>query len=218
MSRLRFVRRISFTAFSLSCASALTLASLPAQAMFELKLGYAVLNSNPSALNSAVGSGPSIGSQQAIVVDALVMPPKFPLGLGVRYESFTQNPGDGSTVAGGAKSTLTRVSVIINKRLVDTGFYFGPIATIGVSNALTYALTKSNVTANDTASGSVTASAGLEAGAKVSLIRLGGEVGYLYAPLGNLKSSSGADVQNNGSSIAVDYSGAYARATLGFGF
>lgn len=200
-------------------AAALLLIPRPAHALFELKGGFTALVSSPSALNTYVGSsGPQVGTQQGLTVDALVKPIGLPFGLGVRYEAFSQKSGDGTTATGGMESTFTRMSVIVNHRFIDTGVYVGPILTVGVTNDLEYKLTRLSALTTYKTGGQINGSIGVEGGFKLGVLRLGAELGYLYGPLGRLKTKGGPDVIFNGSTVDVDYSGPYARVIAGFGF
>ncbi len=190
--------------FSLTTLLLALSVSTPAQALIELKGGYSLHTVTPSELNDTFAAYPKIDGLESISADVTTTVPLIPFGLGIRYETIKKTVTSG---ANSSKVDWTRTSVLMNKRWIDTLFYIGPIATISVTD-LTYK------TANP-----ITGTVGFEAGAKLMVLRLGGEVGYMYAPMGEIKNSSGTTVVGaNGSAINVDMSGVYYRATIGFGF
>lgn len=189
----------------------------PAHALFEIKGGYSFLYVNPSDIND-VGSSLGLKFEKMTNLSADVMAslPTMPVGLGVRYETLKANE---SQAGNEFNSTWRRVSVLVNKRFVDTGAYLGPIVTIGVSSDYKFSTKTAGITTDYKATGNVTASAGIEAGVKMMLIRLGGEAGYMYAPLGDLKATDGTPFSKaDGSTAKADMSGTYIRLTAGFGF
>lgn len=190
-------------------------------ALIEVKGGYSYLEASPSDLNQVFTDGndrPGIETLEILNADVMASLPAMPVGLGVRYETIKSADSNSS---GGIETDWKRVSVLINKRIVDTGFYFGPIATVSVSNDFKVTTTDANGNkAEYKADRNFSASAGFEAGAKFMLVQLGGEVGYLHAPLGDLRNTAtGVSVQTDEGSLAeTDMSGLYIRGTVGFGF
>lgn len=188
-----------------------------AQALLDLRATYAMLQVNPEALNTQVGPAfPKLAGMQAFGADAIASLPAFPLGLGVRYERFAS---DKTSATGEAEAKYIRTSVIVTKRFIDTGAYFGLIATGGISNDFTYETTAAGVRTRYKADSGFSASAGFEAGMNLMVLKIGAEAGYMHAPLGNLKSSSGVELTDvAGNKIKTDLSGTYVRAVVGFGF
>lgn len=198
--------------------TALVLAGIatPASALIELKAGYSVINTSPSTLNDYIAPAPKVEALQSLSADVMASLPLLPVGLGVRYETI----GSSSSTSGiESKVEWQRMSILANKRFVDTGIYIGPIATVSVANEFKYKRTTGGVTTEYKAGDNMTASLGLEAGLKLLLLRIGAEVGYLYAPLGELKDSAGVvAADSSGTAVKPDLSGAYYRAVIGFGF
>ena len=196
---------------------ALLATSPMAHAILEVRGAYSILNSTPNDINGMTTGMPAMTQLTGLGGDVIASLPGMPVGLGARYEQFKAN---GSNSTGSFDSTWTRVSVIVNKRLFDTFIYLGPILTAGVSNDFQYSTTIANVTTNYKSTGNISASVGLEAGLKLSVFRIGGEAGYMYATLGDLNnSSSGAlATRTDGTAVKTDLSGPYFRATAGIGF
>lgn len=187
----------------------------PAHALIELKGGYSLHNVTPTELNDAFVAYPKIETMESISADVTTSVPGIPFGLGVRYETIKKTVTSG---ANSSKIDWVRTSVLMNKRWIDTGFYVGPIATISVTNDFKYT-TDNGTDVTYKAANPITGTVGFEAGAKLIILRLGGEVGYMYAPMAEIKDPSGtAVVGASGSAINVDMSGVYYRATVGFGF
>lgn len=188
-----------------------------AATLMEIKAGYAIESVDPKDINEMNrASSVQLGSLTAINADVTAFFPSLPLGLGARYEKFT-----GHETSGGieTKARWERVSVLASYRAYDDGFYFGPIASLGVSNEFKYTITDNARELDFKTNGNLSASGGLEAGAKLSILRLGLEAGYLYAMLGEVKDASGSPVlQENGNAVKADLSGPYARVLVGLGF
>jgi hypothetical protein len=188
-----------------------------AHAILEVKASYSVLNSTPNDINQITTGMPSMTELAGFGGEVMAMLPAMPIGIGARYERLTAN---GSNSVGSFDSTWTRVSVVVNRRLFDTGFYLGPILTLGVSNDFKYSTTINNVTTDYKSTGNISATVGIEAGLKLSVFRLGAEAGYMYATLGDLNNNATGTLvtRPDGSSVKTDLSGPYLRATAGFGF
>lgn len=196
---------------------ALLLPSPEARALIELKGGYSFIMSNPNDINALNSAAPKTGTLNALSVDAMASVPMMPVGLGVRFETITAKD---TKTTNDSSINWTRVSILVNKRFVDTGLYFGPIATIGVSNDFKYHSNISGTGTDYTAKANISETLGLEAGAKIAIFRVGAEAGYMYAPLGKLKNTTtGADaVTSSGASASADMSGPYFRLLVGLGF
>lgn len=154
---------------------------------------------------------------QGISFDAIATFQTMPVGLGARLETFK---GNDSGVGTETEIEWKRVSILINKRFVDRGVYLGPILTVGISNDLKFRTGPIGSTQEFRARDPFSASIGIEGGLSLFFLKLGGEFGYLHAPLGNLKNADTLDepVLTSGEKVKADMSGTYARATLGLSF
>lgn len=175
--------------------------STSAQALFEVRAGYGV---NTPAEDSVSFAGGNIGlsTMSGWNLDAIVSPPLIPFGFGLRYESMGF---DASTGGVDLSSSMTRLSLIVNYRFIDTLIYLGPIATIGFSNDVTIEVAGSNDLEYDS---DLTYSIGAEGGVSLGLIFVGAELGYNIAKYENTAISPNE----------IDFSGVYAKALVGFGF
>jgi hypothetical protein len=209
-STSRFAR-ISFSLASVCLVTFLGICFTPANAnaFLELRGSYGLYQANPSQINSSF-TYPKLDQMTGYSADAILSLIGMPFGVGVRYEDFEKKA---SNAAGGYDATYKRVSLLVNKRFIDTIGYIGLLGTVGVSNDFKYAI---NGGATGKATG-ISGSAGLEAGVKLGVLLVGAELGYMYAPLSNLK-SGGSDLLVGGHTVKVDLSGAYARGTVGFAF
>ncbi len=192
-------------------------------AFFEVRGGLSVLNANPSeandSLQASVAGAPKIEQMIGLTADVLVDPPLLPVGLGLRYEGLINKKGDPDSATGSLYGSFTRTSLLINKRLINTLIYLGPMLSIGFQNEAKTEFTVAGTVTKYKASSGFTAGIGAEAGVKLMFLRLGAELGYLYAPLGNLKDdATGNDATIGGKTPKLDLSGVYANVTLGFGF
>ena len=202
----------------LSAVAVLTLvfAVNSAQALIEVKGGYSMFTTTPGALNDNFSAAPKITQLQGLSVDVMGNVPLMPVGLGVRYETLKRNETSGTS---GSEVDWKRTSILINKRLIDTLIYIGPIATVSVASDFRYRSTVNGVATDYKTDSAFTATVGVEAGAKLTIFRIGAEAGYLYAPMGELKTSAGVPVNNSaGSKLTFDMSGPYVRILAGFGF
>lgn len=207
----------------------LTLLIVPGPAfagtLMEVKAGYAVENIDSQDINQTVGANagtnsgtsfPKLETLSAVSADAIAFFPALSLGLGARYEKFT---GSKSSDGQESKAAWERVSVLASYRAFDEGFYFGPIASLGVSNEFKYTTSANGSDSDYKAKGNLSASGGLEAGAKLSILRIGLEAGYLYAMLGEIKDSLGNSIlKQDGLPAQADLSGPYAKVLVGLGF
>lgn len=176
---------------------AITLFAAPAHALFELRAGYGI--TTPA---EGTQSGNEVKTMDGFNLDAIAEIPLFPLGLGLRYESmgFTLNNGTD------LDSKFTRVSALVNYRIIDLFAYFGLIGTVGLSNKLAIEVPGFADAEYDA---SLTYSVGAEAGVSLGLITVGGELGYF---VGNMEQT------NNPSNPDIDLGGVYAKAIVGIGF
>lgn len=186
----------------------------------EIRAGYSRLLSKPEDVNDYVSPYPEVRTQQSWTADAIFTLPSMPLGLGGRFEKFNQRE---SNATGETYAAWTRVSLLVNSRLLDEQtYYVGPIATIGVSNAFRLSLTPagSPASVDYKATGNISGSLGVESGFKYQWFLIGGELGYMYAPLGDLKDSAGVDVTIPGQAgtLKTDLSAFYFNLSLGVRF
>ncbi len=179
-----------------------------ANAFVELKVGYSILNSDPKSYNAFNALVEPAKDLNGFTADLLLNSAIMPINIGARYEKWAVKKDGGIT---SSEVTFDRISVILNKRFIDTVAYLGMVATVGVSNEFKDAL-------NRKASSSLSGSIGLEGGMKFGFLMAGVEGGYLIAPLGDLKNSAGTTITNAGAPVKVDMSGVYARAMVGFNF
>lgn len=187
-----------------------------AHALVELKGGYSLHQTSPSGLNDAFPANPKISQLQSFSADIMANVPLMPVGLGLRYESLKRDETSGTM---GSEVTWTRSSIVINKRFIDTLMYLGPIVTVGIANDFKYRSSNGGTSTEYKTDSQLNGTIGVEAGAKLLLLRVGVEIGYLYAPMGELKTSTGGAVTDaNGSKVTFDMSGTYMRAVVGFGF
>lgn len=195
---------------------AVLLASEPSQALVELKAGYSQFTTSPGSLNDQFPGNPKISQMQAISFDVMGRVPLMPVGLGVRHEMFSRKESDGALRS---EIDWKRTSILVNKRFIDTVMYLGPVATVSFASDFKYSSNNGATTTHYKTESQLTATAGIEAGFKLVLLSLGAEIGYLHAPVGELRDSAGVAVTNgSGSKINVDLSGPYMRASVGFGF
>lgn len=192
---------------------ALTLgAASPAHALFDLKLSYGLLASNPdlSQLYSGGSSVPSVAPTYGLGLDGVVNLPMLPFGFGLRYENM------GMTASGSGldfKADYTRTALLVNYRFIDTLLYVGPIATYGISHSDSLKVTENGVEKSNFSSSSVTSySVGLEAGVKLLAFSVGAEVGYE-----DFHWKGAHDDTGNNPDRDINMSGSYVKAVLGFG-
>ena len=202
---------------SLFLFSTLILCADPAAALIDLRAGYTMLNASPSALNTSLGTLPHLSKMQGLNADLIVSLPLMPVGLGLRGEFLADKQ---SNTVGDYTATMTRVSLLVNSRIIDTLMFFGPIASIGLTNEFKMDTAVTGGSSQSYKStGGFNGSIGLEGGAKLIGLELGGELGYLYAPFKDFKDAAGATLNDSsGTAVAGDMSGVYFRVMVGFGF
>ncbi len=194
------------------------LINVPAHALLgDFRLTYGDTSGKPKKYNDAYFSfndGPKISSQSYLGADAILILPMMPLGIGLRYESA----GDKDTAfAETIKYSITRLALILNFRLIDTGIYLGPIATYGLSHKLKFDIPTDPDSFKSNKSQSY--SIGLEGGVKLGLFRIGAEAGHSTLIFDDLKDITGVLPTKNGLTVdKLDFSGSYYKIHLGFGF
>jgi hypothetical protein len=180
-----------------------------AQAFLELKVGYSLINTDPKSFNDQDPVREAVKGMNGLTADLLLNAAIMPINIGARYETFAMKEGSGLTAN---DVSYERISVILNKRFIDTLGYLGMVATVGLSNEFKDKRT------NNKASSSLSGSIGLETGIKFGFLMFGIEGGYLVAPLGELKTPTGGTVSTTAGPVEVDMTGAYGRAMVGFNF
>ena len=167
-----------------------------ANALFELRAGYGV--NTPKDDNV---SGNTLSTMTGFNLDAIVELPMVPVGLGLRYESMGMDVGVGPTTV---SSDMTRMSLLINYRIIDFFTYLGIIGTIGFDNEVV--LNTSPI--SFTYEADMTYSIGVEGGVSLGMMMIGAELGYNIAEYENSVAIPST----------VPFDGIYAKAIVGVGF
>ena len=190
-----------------------------AEALVELSVhaGGAIID--PEELNSSLSQSqikqiyvfPNIGGEAALYL------PMTPVGLGVRYDygALKVNAATGSNANSEAELLVGRLAVQGHLRMLNLPTtYLGLTGGVGVSHSLNSKFKVSGVDTNfDDAKGS-SFTIGLESGLKIaSVLRVGGEAGYQYFVLTDIKGPSG-----NASFTKINLSGFYLLGVVGIGF
>jgi hypothetical protein len=204
------MKKLLLCAFTLITGSMI---SLPAHALFEVRLTYGLLASKPdmAPLFPSQTSYPTIAPTYGLGADVIVSPPLFPLGFGMRYE----NMGVSASSSGlEFKANYTRTAVLINYRVIDTLLFLGPIFSYGLSHSGNIkAITNGSENANFSSDKISSYSIGLEAGAKLIGFHLGAEAGYQDFRWKDAHDSSVSALANQD----LNMSGSYMKVLVGFG-
>jgi hypothetical protein len=183
-----------------------------AHALIEARLTYGVLASKPdlASIYNGATSVPAVAPNAGIGFDAIFVVPVVGIGGGIRYENMGFNASSGSLEY---KSQVTRTSLIVNYRLIDTVMYLGPIATMGMSHSNSIKWTEGGTTADFSPGSTSSYSVGLEAGVGLLGFLVGAEAGYQ-----NMKWNKVKDANNIVTGTPdLDMSGTYVKIVLGFG-
>jgi hypothetical protein len=203
------MKRLLLCAFTLMTGSMI---SLPAHALFEARLTYGLLASQPdmSALFLGQASPPAVAPTYGLGADVIVSPPLFPIGFGLRYE----NMGVSASSSGlEFKANYTRTAVVLNYRIIDTLLFVGPIFSYGLSHSGNIkALVNGTETANFSSNKISSYSIGLEAGAKLLGFHLGAEAGYQDFRWKEAHDSTATLADQD-----LNMSGSYMKVLLGIG-
>lgn len=127
-----------------------------------------------------------------IGASAFVRPLPLDLGVGLRYDyhSIKLNAADG-TNANEMEFKLTRLSLVAYYHLIDTAFFVGPIAGLGIMHKPNISVKISNATSTyDEAIAQSFFLAG-EVGFKFTLFQIGAEGGYESISLKGIKGANG---------------------------
>ncbi|MFV8257730.1 hypothetical protein ACNQKP_07985 [Bdellovibrio bacteriovorus] len=184
-----------------------------ARDLFEARLSYGMLNSDPD-LNSlcvdCATSAPSVTPFYGLGADGIVTLP-IPLlpGIGIRYENMKF-----STSKSGLDYTanFSRTALLLNWRPIDNLIYAGPILTYGLSHSTDLKVTEFGVKKASYSAGSPSSyTVGLEAGVKLIGFSLGAEFGYQ-----NFQWNDATDSTGNAPSQDINMNGTYGKFILGF--
>ncbi len=124
-----------------------------------------------------------LGRTHSLGVDALVKPPLFPLGIGLRYSMLGANDKDKRISESGwtAKASFKNLAILANYRIIDAGFFLGAVGTLGILHS---AKIKQEGTEDSTFESKKTSSysIGVEGGLPLADKVLGGiELGYYFS-------------------------------------
>lgn len=186
-------------------------------ALVEVRAHYGLGTTPAEEYNAAyfkLQDGPELTGAKVLGVDLLVSPPMFNLGIGLRVEAAKE---EDSAFATDVKMAYTRTSLLLNYRLIDTLFFAGPIASVGLKHRFEMAIpTDPEKISSESAT---SYSLGFEGGAQLGIILIGAEVGYQSLKFKSFKEIDGSPWDNNGITISqLDMSGMYYKVMLGVGF
>lgn len=185
-----------------------------AHALVEARLSYGLLGSKPdlASIYNGTTEVPAIVPNMGIGVDAIFVIPIVGLGGGLRYENL------GFTASSNGleyKSQITRTSLVVNYRIINTLMYLGPIATLGMShsNNIKWSDSNTGISADLTPDSASSYTVGVEAGVSLLGFIIGAEAGYQNLKWNSLKDSKGVIT----TTPDLDMSGTYAKIMFGFG-
>lgn len=184
-----------------------------AHALVEARVTYGALASKPdlaAIYNLGTSTVPSVAPNAGIGFDALFIVPIVGIGGGIRYENLGFNARSGSLEY---KSQVTRTSLIVNYRLINTLMYLGPIATLGLSHSGGIKWTEGNTATDFTPDSTSSYTVGLEAGVGLLGFLVGAEAGYQNMKWNRMKDSTNTFTGTPN----LDMSGTYFKVILGFG-
>jgi hypothetical protein len=185
----------------------------PAHALFEARLTYGLLGSKPDLqpIFGASATGlPSYAPTYGLGADAIITPPFFPIGFGVRYENMGVSASNSGMEF---KANYTRTALLLNYRIIDTLMFLGPIASYGLSHSGEIKTIQNGTETTNLSSSKISSySIGLEAGVKLIGFHLGAELGYE-----DFRWKEAKDSHNNVADQDINMSGTYAKILLGFG-
>ncbi len=199
----------------------------PANAIFELRANVTYHSINPGSLNDYLAGGDlgdeadfeEINSMYTIGGDGIFTLPFVPIGVGARYE-WIGIPDQESEDIEFSFST-SRLSLLVNYRILDMFFFLGPIATLGLYHSLEFKV--------DGESGGIdfdlevdsyratSYSLGIEGGVSLGLFLVGAEVGYMHWSFEGLKDGD-SHLTNDDAFKEIDLSGLYGKLLVGLSF
>ncbi len=196
----------------------------PAHAFLEIRGTYGMNVVKPTDIESGATSYfPVLTDIRGLGADLIVSLPAFPIGFGVRYEKLDSSK---SATVGGYTSSLTaelsRVALLVNFRIIDTGIYLGALGTYGLSHttglSIETDLPLSSNYPNLKASSVSTMTVGVEGGVHIMSLVLGGDLGYMIGKA-NTFMDNGTIIQTaDGSNLDVDLGGLFAKVHVGYMF
>ncbi len=184
--------------------------SAPAHAIFELRASFGALASQLNLADAYdVAGAPSMTPAGGAGVEALIMPPLFPIGFGVRFEAYGVNPKNSSAEF---DWNTTRMALVINSRFLDSFVFLGPIVTYGLSHSSSIMATVNGTKVADWSGTKLQSyTVGVESGVNLLGFVLGGELGFE-----DFRWKEAQD-QISGNVHDFNMSGAYLRLLIGFG-
>lgn len=186
--------------------------------LLEVRGTYGMNLINPEALSTQM---PAFSDLTGFGVDAIVSLPVFPIGIGVRGERLTSTKS--ATVQGyyaSLNTTLSRLALLVNFRIINTGIYLGALGTLGFLHNATYSHNSDlfGGASGDLASNSAsTTSVGIEGGLHLMDLILGGEIGYMMGSSRTFE-KDGVLLTFGGKAVELTYNGPYLKAHVGYDF
>lgn len=202
--------------YSILIGLGFALAAAPAHALFEARLTYTVLASNPDLASLYTGASsdvPSAAANYGMGADVIVFPPLFGgWGFGGRMENLAMTATSGDMEY---KSNAQRTSLLVTYRFIDTLLHLGLVGTYGIGHTNSMKVTKTSPAVNSEWEPGSTSSyqLGVDVGAGLAGFVFGGEAG-----MENMKWKDSADKNNAAASKKdIDMSGTYVKFYVGFG-
>lgn len=208
----------NFLRSAFGLAALLSFMSIPAHAIVELRLHGGINRVAPGDINDLNIDDLKFSQMTGYGADLLLQFTPV-IGLGLRYENASEKKS--ADVANVKKSTLleaNRLAVLMDYRFIDTGLYFGPIGSFGVTNTLKYTYTTGSTVTEYKAGSVMSYTAGIELGLKISEILLGIEGGYASTVGTDLKDGDDNILKNSGNNVKADLTGMYGKVIMGFTF
>lgn len=162
---------------------------------------------------ACAGQTPSMVPLYGLGGDAIISLPVIPFGFGLRYENLGLKASK-NNIEGDAK--LTRTSLLVNYRFIDTIIHFGLIGSYGLAHSGHLTVKNNGANTVDYRDGKHSSySLGLELEAKPLVILplvIGGEAGYMNVDWKDAKDGV------SGNNKSIDLSGTYLKVFLGLDF
>ncbi len=166
----------------------------PAYAAIEIKglAGFTIID--PISMNTQLEA---TGIKQTFVsgIAGLELQYRIPvlgLGLGARYDwQGVKVNAANSNSSNEIDIGVSRVSAVASFHLIDTGFYFGPIATLGISHSPNIRHKYSGIEPKYVKGEGKSASLGADLGFKIGPIGIGGEAGFQSYLVTDLETAEG---------------------------
>lgn len=189
-------------------------------ALLELRGAVTLLSVDPADLNQRHRdfNAPATDSLLGLGVDALIHLPGVPIGFGVRYESFQadKSTGSGTSSEYSYNTGFSRIALLVNRRFIDTVWYLGPIAGIGITNSVWYDFRSATTSDSFRTVGGTSVSLGLESGIRLRRLLLGVEAGYMFAEFKVPKNASRSELTSTMGRVGLDFTGPYAKVLIGY--